>query len=962
MRGVTKILILFVVATLCSSIYAKPVLVTVELNNQKQIQFWKNYDYPTYEFIDNTAIAEIGDSQVPILNQQGFSYQIIDEFPWSENYFVSTVPEDLKRALPGKIIWQKGEICLIKVPQHRLLDLFRFRLKFQPFKRTILPDRFWEQIITKKVSMPIQWDPFIQGVVDQVNTDSITSYIQRLQDFRTRLMLTDSSYAASEWLRQKFNSWGYTAEFDSFYYGGWPGPGYERNVIATVNGTVNPSKIFIIGGHFDAIFWADTSIAQFFAPGADDNASGTSAAIEAARIFSNYSWDPTIKFVGWAAEELGLIGSYHYADNADSLGLDIGGVVNLDMVGYMDNADLDCIIQRKSGAPTWLSDLFEQAAQTYVPLLLVCPTTSSGGSDWYPFANLGFPSVGAAERVGSHYNPYYHDTTDLLSTLSPELYTNITKAAVATIAILGVTPDEVKDVAVQDMGDGNRLVMNWSANSELDVVGYKVYWGLTSEVYTDTHLVSGIANTTDTLTGLMTDSTYYIVVRARDSDGHESFQATEVIGAPMIMPTAPEGVTAMPIISGIRIDWQPNPELDLAGYRVYRRINENPTYDSLNIILLPDTTFTNAPLSGADKYYYAVRAFDDDGNASAMSEEAYGRPITLDQGIIIVDETRNWTSGNYPHDTTQDNFYRYILDGFTFDEYEYGSSAEKPVLADLVPYSTVVWHADDYIGFLASDNIEDLETYLDYGGKLWFVGWKPTGNLRNNPGYPVDFNPGSFVYDYLKISHAELSTSSDSFQSTNGLLGYPDIDIDPNKVPLPVWGGYLRYIEALTSVSPAEDIYTIDMLNNSSPFEGLVCGIRYLGQDFKTVFFGFPLYFMEQEQARAAAINVMIDFGEPGVEEQPDDNIVIREFKLDHTMPTVFRGNIRIRFSSPDQRKVTIKLYDVVGRAVKTVFDDKAETGINEVLVTPQDLPTGVYFVNLVTQNYRETMKVLLLK
>ena len=967
MKYLTLLLSILSVATSVNFLQAKPVLVVVDLNNDDQIKRWRNLGCPTYEFIQNTAIAEIDEVQLPMVNQRGFLCQVIDEFPWSDKYFIVTVPENLKSKLPGSIIWENDEIRLIKVTTNKILDLYTLPIKVQPLRKTALPDRFWYQITTKIVPLTIGWDPFIQNIVNQVNTDSLTYYIQRLQDFKTRLALTDSSFKASEWLRQKFNTWGYGAQFDSFYVDGsfwglYPDTGFERNVVATKIGALDPSRQIIICGHFDAIITPDTGIARWFAPGADDNASGTAGALEAARIFRNYPWDASIKFIGWAAEELGLLGSEHYTKNAESLGIDIAGVVNLDMVGYMDDANLDCDIVRKNTASLWLSDLYMQAGQIYVPTLAIYSEVSTGGSDWWYFANYGYAAVGTAERAGTQWNPHYHDTTDLITTLSPQLYTNITKASIATIAIMGLYPDMVDSVIAKDMGDGSRLAVNWVANTESDIIGYKVLWGRSSGVYTDSHFVSGISHITDTLNSLMADSTYYIIVRARDNGGHESYGATEVTGVPRLAPLAPINVAATPIVSGIRIDWKPNAEPDLDGYRVYRRLNDNPNYDSMNIILLPDTTFTNAPLSGTNKYYYTVRAFDDDGRASPMSDEAYGRPITLDQGILIVDETKNWISGNYPHDTTQDNFYNYIMNGYNFIEYEYGSATQKPVLADLVPYSTVLWHADDYIEFMASGSVPDFVNYLDVGGKLWLVGWKPTANLRNFSTYPVEFNPGNFIYDYLKISQANLSVMSDSFQSAIGLSDYPDIDIDPTKIPIPIWSGTMRYIEAFNSFSPGENIYTIDMKNNSSPFEGSVCGVRYLGSDYKIAVFGFPLYFMNQEQARAAAQKVMTDFGElPGVAEYTDNQLQITECRFDQNVPNPVRDILKIRFVSPDERRVTIRLFDVMGRLVDKVFDGKARVGINEVLVT-KDLAIGVYFVQLSTHENTETMKLILLK
>jgi hypothetical protein len=946
------------VSVLFSYAQAKPVLIAVELADRADIRRWLGLSHPTFEHVLETAIAEVDDAEVAGLVRGGFTVQVVDESPWSGKYFLTELTPELKQQVPGTILWQRGEACLIEVTPQRAADLLKLRVLLQPLKREALPARYWQRLLTKYVSFrAIGWDPFIQSLVDEVNTDSLTAYIQRLQDFGSRLMLGDSSYAASAWLSEKMTEWGYAVEFDSFYttgsgyMGGWPGSGYERNVVGTATGTLDPSKIYVIGGHFDSIVWSDTALARIDAPGADDNASGTVGALEAARVMSGHSWDATMRFVGWAAEETGLWGSNHYANRADNLGWDIGGVVNLDMIGFMDNSALDCIVQVKDDTSFWLADLFRQAAEVYAPSLLTYRVYGSGGSDWWPFARLGFPAIGGAERAGAYFNPYYHSTDDVIETLSPELYTDITKASVATFAMLGLFPAAVEDVVVRDVGDGDGLVVTWSANSEADVTGYKLLWGTASEAYTDSHFVSGVTTTADSLTGFMTDSTYYFVVHALDADGYQSFVATEVTGVPRVLPTAPVDVAATPIQSGIRVHWPPNPELDITGYRVYRRTNETVTYDTLTAGIIQDTTLTDYPLDGAHKYYYAVQAFDVAGNGGALSEEAYGRPITLDQGIVLVDETRNHQT--LP-DSVQDEFYGYVMAGSQYSEYEYGASAEPPVLADLGPYSTVVWHADDFQEPLAWQSVGAIRDYLEAGGNLWFMGWQPTANLEGAEDYPYAFGSGDFVYDYAKVSAVDVSSSSDSLQGAVGLLGYPDVAVDPEKVPVAPWGGTMRYAESFVPLADAEEIYTIDMKNDGSSFEGLVCGVRYVGEDFKVVYLGFPLYYMDREQARMLAHKVLSDFSEPlgAVEDDPYGGVHVHRLALYANVPNPFSEQTVISYRIPEPGVVTVGLYDPAGRLVRTLAHQRQPAGPHHVVWDGTDkrgvpVSAGIYFYRL---------------
>ena len=968
MKSLTAMLMLCGLVLQVSVLHAKPVLVAVDLSDHLQISAWRALEYPTYEFIGQTAIADIDDDHMQSLLAQGLSVQVIDESPWTEDYFIGSVP-DPETELPGRVIWMKDRTRIIKSRTAQRSDFQNRRLDFRRLRKKPINERLWDRITVKTVTLPdLEFDPFIQGLVNQISADSLASYTQRLEDFQTRLLFSDSGFAASEWIRQKFNSFGYVAQFDSFYiaqtnYGTWPDTGYERNVVARIQGSVNPSRIFIVSGHHDAIIWPDTQSSWVFAPGADDNASAVAAAFEAARIFRNYTWEPSIEFITWAAEEVGLLGSDDYARRADSLNLDIAGVINLDMIGWVNAGQLNCNIHHTYDYCLWLSALFYQAGQIYAPELTYFEEYWAGGSDDLSFSSRGFPAIWGAERW-YYQNPNWHRPTDILSNITPALHLGITKAALATLAILGLHPGPVNDISIADIGDGSSLQVSWSANIEPDVIGYRVYWGLQSEIYTDSQFVPGIATITDTITGMLTDSTYYITVRALDADDRLSYLATEVTGTPRLNPATPTGIAARPIQSGIDIAWFRNTELDIDGYRLYRRINDNPTYDSLNTTLMTDTAYTDHPLSGANRYYYAVRAFDLAGNYSDLSAEAYGRPITLDQGILVVDETRNGTN---PPDSLQDAFYQFIMDNYSYDEYEYGSAQQAPCFADFVPYSSILWHADDYTEHYASEHITEIQDYLDLGGNIWFIGWRPTANIVGQTNYPFDFGSGEFMYDYFKISHVEITLPPDSFQAADGLSGYPRLEVDSLKVPFPNWNGVLRYIDALTPAPGAENIYTMDMRNNTSPYEGALCGIRYLGNDYKVVFFGFPLYFMDQNDARLAAQQVMSDFGEVGITETPKSAAAVTTILLQQNMPNPFNEQTSVCYQLNTTAHVHLNIYNIAGQLVKTLVDVKQDAGFYNVVWSGLDdqgrqVASGIYFCHLQAAQHSDIKKITLLR
>jgi hypothetical protein len=204
-----------------------------------------------------------------------------------------------------------------------------------------------------------------------------------------------------------------------------------------------------------------------------------------------------------------------------------------------------------------------------------------------------------------------------------------------------------------------------------------------------------------------------------------------------------------------------------------------------------------------------------------------------------------------------------------------------------------------------------------------------------------------------------VTTPFDSFIAADGLLGYPRLEVDSVKVPFSAWHGALRYIEAFTPASGAEQLYTMDMRNNSSSYEGALCGIRYLGNDFKVVYFGFPLYFMDQDDARSVALQVMADFGETGVHEMPNLISPLSGVILHQNTPNPFAGQTLMQ--------VRLSVYNIAGQLVKTLVDTHHEPGEYNIVWSGTDergrqVSNGVYFCFMDTDDQKTIRKMTVLR
>ena len=147
-------------------------------------------------------------------------------------------------------------------------------------------------------------DSLINSIVSHINSDSVEFIIQGLQDFQTRFMIAPNRFTVADWIENRFYEIGITeVERDSFMcqtsYSS-DTTTLQINVIGTIIGTTRPDEVYIIGGHYDSFAYGSPLTN---APGADDNGSGSSAALEFARalVESGYQPEATIKFIAFAA-------------------------------------------------------------------------------------------------------------------------------------------------------------------------------------------------------------------------------------------------------------------------------------------------------------------------------------------------------------------------------------------------------------------------------------------------------------------------------------------------------------------------------------------------------------------------------------------------------------------------------------------------------------------------------------
>jgi Zn-dependent M28 family amino/carboxypeptidase len=419
---------------------------------------------------------------------------------------------------------------------------------------------------------PPDGNPRIHEIVGQVSAERLEADVRRLVAFGTRHTLSDTVSAtrgigaARRWIFAEF-------ERISRECGGClevryvsdvvPGGPEGRipvdanvvNVVAIQRGAADPGRYVVIQGHYDSRV-SDVMDATSDAPGANDNGSGTAAAIEAARVLSKHRFDATIVYAALAGEEQGLFGGRILAEHARAGGWRISGVLNNDIVGNSrgigGHASNTAMRVFAPGIPVdapaaelrrmlyaggeldvpsrQLARYLHRAAERYLPDLevrMIYRLDRFGrGSDHTPFFEAGFPAVRLTE-MHEDYTRQHQDLRteggiaygDVADGVDYPYLAKMTALNVAAAASLASAPAAPESVTVRGAVSAN-TTLRWEAVAAPDLAGYRVYWrDPLSPTWDRSRWVGNV--TEATLQNVIIDD-WFFGVAAVDREGNES--------------------------------------------------------------------------------------------------------------------------------------------------------------------------------------------------------------------------------------------------------------------------------------------------------------------------------------------------------------------------------------------------------------------------------------------------------
>jgi hypothetical protein len=370
----------------------------------------------------------------------------------------------------------------------------------------------------------------IDAIVREISPQRIQGYVDKLVGFGTRHTMSDTVSetrgigAARRWIKHEMERCGGGARgrlqvaFDSHLH-----PVDRRlsrpteivNVVATLAGTQPESRerIYVVSGHYDSRN-SDDADAINDSPGANDDASGTAAVIEMACVMARHKFDATLVFLAVAAEEQGLYGSGHWAEQARQKKLNIAGMFTNDIIGSSyneegkrDNAQVRLFAEgipalkdmpdelltlirtggENDSLPRQLARHVKEVGERYVDGFKVTVVQRRDrylrGGDHAPFLDRGFAALRFTEPA-ENFNHQHQNVRkqaalqygDLPEFVDPAYIAQVARVNAASLASLALAPAAPREVKISTARLDNHTDLSWQPNGEPDLAGYRIVW------------------------------------------------------------------------------------------------------------------------------------------------------------------------------------------------------------------------------------------------------------------------------------------------------------------------------------------------------------------------------------------------------------------------------------------------------------------------------------------------------
>jgi hypothetical protein len=407
---------------------------------------------------------------------------------------------------------------------------------------------------------------------------------------------------------------------------------------------------------------------------------------------------------------------------------------------------------------------------------------------------------------------------------------------------------------------------------------------------------------------------------------------------------------------GIQLEWQPTANANVTGCNIYRSATSGSGYVKINQEPVPGPVYTDVTAAPGTPYYYVVTRMNA-LSESFFSPEAAGAVYAFSDTLLVMNTLKLQEVS--PDSIRQ--FYEAILDTIPFRWYDLNQN-QSFGLTQLSGYKNILWTANstDYDQFFAPP-YNWLKDFFDNGGNMMIAGFNPLKMLGNGTSYPfVPADTGSVLRDFFKADTVNRKVSSMMYRAYPWNGGYDTLRGDTSKFLTAGYPGEIFNVEVYAPAAGGNVIYRFDShFPPNSPLgmmQDKPVGLEYMGDDFRTILLGFPLYYIDTADAKALMKYVMTHkfthptavpplFKEPGLQ--------LKAF------PNPFNSELNVTVSNTGQAEVSLFVVNMLGVRIESLFSGRLEAGSHTFRFDAGHLPSGLYHVVLSSGNGILSRKVV---
>ncbi|NQV03630.1 MAG: M20/M25/M40 family metallo-hydrolase [Bacteroidia bacterium] len=422
----------------------------------------------------------------------------------------------------------------------------------------------------------------------------------------------------------------------------------------------------------------------------------------------------------------------------------------------------------------------------------------------------------------------------------------------------------------------------------------------------------------------------------------------------------PQGLLATSTTNHIEVSWKPTENTLVDGFNIFRSATLNGGYEKINQALIADTFYVDVPAETGVEYYYYVTIVNNLGDESMPSARVWGARFGFTDTLLVVSSLNQ-------SDLTPDSIYQFyasILDTIPFTWFDLNATNSLD-LGTLARHQNVLWLQNGFNAANPTDTLGfNLYTFFMNGGNMFVSGFLPSHYWANNTSYPSHFPETYFISQIFKIDSVDRRINSFMFQAYPSADDFDTLRVDPAKNLTPELPGELFNIEVFAPTSEGKVIYRFNSqyppTSNQGKMQDRPVAIEYMGDDFKTIFMSFPLYYIDTNDARNLLKYVMkYKFSHPtGIPSatQPADVTLFQNY------PNPFSGETTIPFMVDKPTHVNLSVYSLKGIRVAELVNTKLESGYYTINFSSSRLPSGLYQVVLQTDRSLYTRKIVLIR